>query len=272
MLKEIRPAIVLIVAAHADHRPRLSARHDRHRPGAVPAPGQRQPDREGRQGGRLGADRPGCSPSDRYFHGRPSATDRPDPNDPPRPSTALQRRQLQRLEPGPDQQGADRARQGRRREAARPRIPARRCRSTWSPRPAAASTRTSRRRPPTSRCRASPRRAACRRIACASWSTSISRAALSASSASRASTCWRSTWRSIAPRRADSGRRRADRRAGSIDGRSAAATSSSGPRRRRCLPRPGARRRAAPAASRSSSAPRPASARPTRCCRRPAPS
>ena len=42
----------------AHHRPGLSAGDDRHRPGAVPAPGQRQPDREGRQGDRLRADRP----------------------------------------------------------------------------------------------------------------------------------------------------------------------------------------------------------------------
>ena len=44
---------------------------------------------------------------------------------------ALQRRQLRRLEPRPHQQGADRPRQGRRRQAARRRTPPRRCRSTW---------------------------------------------------------------------------------------------------------------------------------------------
>ena len=58
MLREIRPAIVMIAGPDRDHRPRLSARHDRHRPGRLPAPGQRQPDREGRQGDRLRADRP----------------------------------------------------------------------------------------------------------------------------------------------------------------------------------------------------------------------
>ena len=35
MLKQIRPAIVMMRAAHRAHRPRLSAGHDRHRPGCV---------------------------------------------------------------------------------------------------------------------------------------------------------------------------------------------------------------------------------------------
>ena len=108
---------------------------------------------------------------------------------------ALQCRQLDGLEPGPDQQGADRARQGRCRQAQGGEPGRRACRSTWSRPRAAASIRTSRRRPPCSRCRASPRRATCRRISCASSSASTSRAACSASSASRASTCWLSTWR-----------------------------------------------------------------------------
>ncbi len=58
MLNELRPAIVMIVLLTIAHRPHLSARHDRHRPGALPASGQRQPDRAGRQGDRLRADRP----------------------------------------------------------------------------------------------------------------------------------------------------------------------------------------------------------------------
>ena len=57
MLKELRPAIVLIIALHADHRPRLSAGHDRHRRRDLSLSGARQPDREGRQGDRLRADR-----------------------------------------------------------------------------------------------------------------------------------------------------------------------------------------------------------------------
>jgi K+-transporting ATPase ATPase C chain len=46
---------------------------------------------------------------DKYFHGRPSATTAPDPNDPTSP---LQRRQLVRLQTRPDQQGAGRSPQG----------------------------------------------------------------------------------------------------------------------------------------------------------------
>jgi hypothetical protein len=46
--------------------------------------------------------------SDKYFHGRPSATTAPDP--------ALQRRQFRRLESRPVQQGADRSRPGRPRQ------------------------------------------------------------------------------------------------------------------------------------------------------------
>ena len=55
-------------------------------------------------------------------------------------------------------------------KASRRRTPTRRCRSTWSPPRPAASTPTSRRRRPCSRCRAWPRSAACRRRRCASWS------------------------------------------------------------------------------------------------------
>ena len=81
MLKEIRPAIVLIVA--------LTLITGLVYPLAMtgiagvifPDAGAGQPDREGRQGHRLGADRPGRSPSDEYFHGRPSATTAPDPKD-----------------------------------------------------------------------------------------------------------------------------------------------------------------------------------------------
>ena len=69
---------------------------------------------------------------DKYFHGRPSATMTPDPKDPTKtvdaPYNAANSR---RLEPRPDQQGADRARQGRRRQAESRRIRPRRFRSTW---------------------------------------------------------------------------------------------------------------------------------------------
>ena len=55
--------------------------------------------------------------SDKYFHGRPSATTAPDPNDFDQDRAgALQRRQFRRLESRPVQQGADRPRAGRRRQ------------------------------------------------------------------------------------------------------------------------------------------------------------
>ena len=58
MRDQIRPAIVMLVLLDHHHRPRLPAGGHGHRPGAIPPPGQRQPDREGWAGRRLGADRP----------------------------------------------------------------------------------------------------------------------------------------------------------------------------------------------------------------------
>ena len=91
---------------------------------------------------------------DRYFHGRPSAAGDKPATTPP----------LQRLEPRPDLEGADRAGQGRCREAEAEN--GARCRSTSSPPRPAASIRISRRPPPPGRCRGSPRRAVCRRPSC----------------------------------------------------------------------------------------------------------
>ena len=55
---------------------------------------------------------------DKYFHGRPSATNAPDPEGFHQDCRcALQRVKLHGIEPRPDQQGADRARQRRRRIA-----------------------------------------------------------------------------------------------------------------------------------------------------------
>ena len=133
---------------------------------------------------------------DKYFHGRPSATTAPGPGRFHQDGAgALQCGQFGRLQPRPDQQGADRPGQGRRRQAEGRKSVRRPCRSISSPPPAAASIPTSRRRPRCSRCRASPRRATCRKIASAAWSRRTRKAALPACSASRASTCWRSIWR-----------------------------------------------------------------------------
>ena len=68
---------------------------------------------------------------DKYFHGRPSATLAPDPGrfDQDR-AGALQRRQFRRLQSRPDQQGAERPRQGRCRKAEGRKPLRRRCRST----------------------------------------------------------------------------------------------------------------------------------------------
>ena len=52
------PCLVHPGRADRYHRPRLSAGDDRHRRRDLSRPGARQPDREGRQGRRLGADRP----------------------------------------------------------------------------------------------------------------------------------------------------------------------------------------------------------------------
>ena len=63
------------------HRAPLPARDDRPRPGVLPGPGQRQPDRARRPV--IGSALIGQSfASDGYFHGRPSAT-APDPTTPP---------------------------------------------------------------------------------------------------------------------------------------------------------------------------------------------
>ena len=159
-----------------------------------PRPGQRQPDRRGRQGDRLRADRPGLRRATAIStagrrHGGPI---RRRDQDVPAPYNAAN----SRLQPRPDHPEADRARAGRRREAARPRTRragAGRPRDHLGQRPRSAHLAGRR----LSRCRASPRRAACRRSGCASWSTQHIEGRCSASWASRGSTCCGSTWRSM---------------------------------------------------------------------------
>ena len=191
MLKEIRPAIIVLVAADADHGSRLSAGHDRDRRRDLSEAGAGQPDREGRQGGRLRPDRAGIQ--GRQIFPWPALGDLgAGPGRFHQDGVgALQCGQFGRLQPRPDQQGAERPDQGRRRQAEGGKsLGCRPGRSRHHVRPAA-SIRISRRKARCSRCRGSPRRGICRKIASASWSRRTPRAASPACSANRGSTCWR---------------------------------------------------------------------------------
>ena len=166
-MRQIRPALVMIVLLDRAHRPRLSARHDRHRPGSS-FPHQANGSLIEKDGKVIGSELIGQNFTDaEYFHGRPSATTDTDPNDAtktvPAPYNAANssgrnvgptsKALIERVQGDVDKLKAEN--------------PARRCRSTWSPPRRAASIPTSRRPPRCSRCRASPRRAACRRTRCA---------------------------------------------------------------------------------------------------------
>ena len=119
MLQHIRPAVVLLVL--------FSALTGLLYPLAVtgvgatraPAPGERQPDREGRR--RVGSALIGQNfTSDRYFHPRPSATTDTDPNDSTKTIDApYNAANSSRLESRADVAEAGRPGQGRRRGLAR---------------------------------------------------------------------------------------------------------------------------------------------------------
>ena len=183
----------------ADHRPRLSARHDRHRPASLfPRQANGSLIETRRQGHRLGADRPG-------FH-RATATSTAGPRRPPAPIRTTRPRPCRRPTMPPTRRGSnlgptsealiDRV-QGRRRAAARPRT-----RRAGSGRPRHHLGQRPRSR--TSRPQAAlfqvPRVAKARGLpedrVRALVAGDMSRAGCSASSASRGSMCWRSTWRS----------------------------------------------------------------------------
>ena len=116
--------------------------------------------------------------SDEYFHGRPSATNAPDPKDPTKTVAApYNAANSMGSNLGPTNKALiDRVKGDVEKLSRRTRRP--RFRSIWSRRRAAAWIPTSRRRPLCSRCRALPRRATCRKIASASSSQSTPRGVL----------------------------------------------------------------------------------------------
>ena len=121
MLRHIRPALVLLVA--------FSLLTGLAYPLAITGiaqlvfPKQANGSLIERNGAIVGSELIGQSfASDRYFHGRPSATVDTDPNDSSKTvSSPYNAANSSGSNLGPDQQGADRSRRGRRRAAAAPR-------------------------------------------------------------------------------------------------------------------------------------------------------
>ena len=137
---------------------------------------------------------------DEYFHGRPSATTGPDPTGPNQDCRGpLQCGQLNGLESRPDQPGLDRPREGRCGEAEgrEPLGPgADRPGDDVRQRSRPAHFAGCRPVPGPSRCESAQH---ARRSRPRSWSRSTPKAVSLGCWASRASTCWRSIWRWIAP-------------------------------------------------------------------------
>ncbi len=177
MLKEIRPAIILLVA--------LTLITGLAYPLAMTAiagvifPKQAEGSLIERDGKVVGSALIGQEFKDeKYFHGRPSATSAPDPAD----STKTVSAPYNAANSGGSNLGPTS-------KALNDRV------KISSPRRRAASIPISRRRARYSRCRVLPRRGICRKIGFANWSRRIRRVASPGCSANRASTYWRSIWR-----------------------------------------------------------------------------
>ena len=170
MLREIRPAIVLIIA--------LTVITGLVYPLAMTGiaevifPYQAQGSLIEKDGKVVGSALIGqVFADDKYFHGRPSATNAPDPKDSTKTIDApYNASNSMGSNLGPTNKALIDRVKGDVDKLKEENPIARRCRSIWSRPRAAASTRTSRRRRRCSRCRVSPRRATCRRIACGSLS------------------------------------------------------------------------------------------------------
>ena len=184
MLKEIRPAIILVVALTLI----TGLVYPLVMTGIVGVifPRQAQGSLIEKDGKVVGSALIGqVFADDKYFHGRPSATNTPDPKDPTKTIDApynaansggsnlgpTSKALVDRVKGDVDKLKAE--------------IRRRQFRSILSPRRAAASILTSLRRPLCSRYPVLRRRVTCQKIACASLSPSAPRVGLSACSASR---------------------------------------------------------------------------------------